>query len=139
MAIQPASIWSSVRFKTTSHVLLVVLVIGAMTSAPAVANAEPHTYRLECLDYVGSGLLSPITDVSQCAGGLISFYDTYDNHLVGQIDAFKMRQRMGPQTSLQESYEACTANIICQIGIAALDTYILSKVRALYLIFKTLI
>ncbi len=46
---------------------------------------------------------------------------------------------MGPQSSLQESYEACTANIICHIGIAAVDTFILSQVKALYLIFKALI
>jgi len=119
--------------------LFALLVACAMTIAPAAARAEPHGYRMECLDYVGSGILSPITDVAQCTGGLISFYDTYDNHLVGQLDAFTMHQQTGPHTTLQESYAACSANVFCQIGIAAVDAFILSKVKALYLIFKALL
>ena len=89
---------SRVPVRTSSAVLFALLVACAMTIAPAAARAEPHGYRMECLDYVGSGILSPITDVAQCTGGLISFYDTYDNHLVGQLDAFTMHQQTGPHT-----------------------------------------
>ena len=130
---------SRVPVRTSSAVLSALLVAFAMTIAPAAAHAEPHGYRMECLDYVGSGILSPITDVAQCTGGLISFYDTYDNHQVGQLDAFRMHQQTGPHTTLQESYAACSANVFCQIGIAAIDAFILSKVKALYLIFKALL
>jgi hypothetical protein len=113
--------------------------VGTMAIAPAIAHAEPHGYRMECLGYVGSGILSPITDVAQRTGGLISFYDTYDNHQVGQLDAVKMHQQTGPHTALQESYEECSANVYCQIGIAAVDAFILSMVKALYLLFKALL
>ena len=50
-----------------------------------------------------------------------------------------MRNRIGPETSLQEVYTACSANVFCQIGIAAADAFILSKVRVLYLFFKALL
>jgi len=126
--------------KRTAVALVVsVLSIGLFTLAvPGTAQAEPVTYSMECTSQ--TGIHSYVTKPSQCSYGVIKFISSYDGKVKGKLDMYALQTGMKlHDDSLQKLYDKCTANIICQIGIAAIDTYILSKVRLAYVWFKAII
>jgi hypothetical protein len=126
--------------KRTAIALVVsVLSIGLFSLAvPATANAEPHTYVMECTSLSGSH--SYIDKPSQCSWGLIKFISSYDGKVKGKLDMYALQSGMKQHDdSLQKLYEKCSANIICQIGIAAVDTIILKKVKIAYNWFKAVL
>ncbi len=126
--------------KRTAIALVVsVLSIGLFSVAvPATAQAEPHTYVMECTSHSGSHLY--VDKPSQCSWGLIKFISTYDGKVKGKLDMYMLQSGMRDHDdSLQKLYEKCSANVICQIGIAAIDTLILSKVKVAYVWFKAII
>ena len=131
--------WPRMPFSVRAAVMAVLLAGGSLMVAPGAAQAEPHTYRMECHDYMLSGTTFGIDDPNLCKGGVIWFYDVSDNHIVGKFDVFKMKEVTGPDTTLQDAYDACTKNVYCQIGVAAVDTLILSKVKLVWLGLKALI
>jgi hypothetical protein len=55
-------------------------------------------------------------------------HSNYDRHAVGKIDLYKIQSHY-TGVSLTELYHKCSANLICQIAVAAADTYILGKVK----------
>jgi hypothetical protein len=72
--------------------------------------------------------------------GLIKFISSYDGKVKGKLDMYALQTGMKlHDDSLQMLYEKCSANIICQLGIAAVDTIILSKVKVAYVWFKAII
>ena len=126
--------------KRTAVALVVsVLSIGLFTLAvPGTANAEPVTYSMECTSQ--SGIHSYITKPSQCSYGVIKFISSYDGKVKGKLDMYALQTGMKLHgDSLQKLYEKCSANIICQIGVAAVDTIILKKVKIAYVWFKAII
>jgi hypothetical protein len=126
--------------KRTAVALVVsVLSIGLFTLAvPGTANAEPVTYSMECTSH--TGIHSYVTKPSQCSWGLIKFISSYDGKVKGKLDMYALQSGMKlHDDSLSKLYEKCSANIICQIGIAAVDTIILSKVKVAYVWFKAIL
>jgi hypothetical protein len=128
------------RLKRTAVALVVsVLSLGLFAVAvPATAQAEPVTYSMECTSQ--SGIHSYVTKPSQCSWGVIKFISSYDGKVKGKLDMYALQSGMKlHDDSLQKLYEKCSANIICQIGIAAIDTLILSKVKVAYVWFKAVL
>ncbi len=115
---------------------VIIALLASSIATPSPASAEARTYRMVCNHYATTNTVEQITTEAQCADGEISLYDTYDNRLVGKIDAWALKARIDRSQTLQQLYQACTANVVCQIVVAAADTVILSKVKALYLFFK---
>jgi len=126
--------------KRTAVALVVsVLSIGLFTLAvPGTANAAPVTYSMECTSQ--SGIHSYITKPSQCSYGVIKFISSYDGKVKGKLDMYALQTGMKLHgDSLQKLYQKCSASIICQLGIAAVDTIILKKVKIAYTWFKAII
>jgi len=126
--------------KRTAVALVVsVLSIGLFTLAvPATAQAEPITYSMYCTSHTGTQFY--VTKPSQCSYGVIQFISSYDAKVKGKLDMYALQTGMKlHDDSLQKLYEKCSANIICQIGIAAVDTVILRKVKIAYTWFKAII
>lgn len=128
------------RIKRTAVALVVsVLSIGLFTLAvPGTAQAEPVTYSMYCTSHSGTQFY--VTKVSQCSYGVIQFISSYDAKVKGKLDMYGLQTGMKlHDDSLNKLYEKCSSHVICQILIAAVDTIILSKVKAAYIWFKAII
>jgi hypothetical protein len=122
----------------------VALVVGLLSvglfslAVPGTASAEPVTYSMYCTSQTGRQFY--VDKPSQCSYGVIQFISSYDGKVKGKLDMYALQTGMKVHDdSLQKLYEKCSANIICQLGIAAVDTIILSKVKVAYIWFKAII
>lgn len=105
--------------------------------APAAAVPEPHSYYLWCRS--PTGLISYPKEPSECRGGNIKILSTYDGAVHGAIDMYALENKLvRPGKSWTEAYRQCTAEIICGLFVAAVQAYLLSKLKVAYTFLKAL-
>jgi hypothetical protein len=107
-------------------------------AVPAVARAEPISYNMYCTDLTGDSFY--VTKPSQCSWGQIKFISTYDGKVAAKLDMYALQSHMKVNhEGLAKLYKECSGDVICQIGIAAVDTLVLRKVKLAYVWFKAII
>ncbi|GAB3820810.1 hypothetical protein [Kribbella italica] len=106
--------------------------------APAAAVPEPHSYYMWCRS--PTGLISYPKDPSECRGGNIKIISTYDGAVHGAIDMYALEHKLvRPYKTWTEAYRACTAEIICDLIVAVVQTYLLTKLSIAYKFLRTLL
>ena len=104
---------------------LIVSVVLAVTasltvvvgSAPATADVPRPIYKCTKPNVTGQWTVAEPTD---CRGGHVKIYSTYDGKLHGEIDMWKLEARIEGGSSLAQIEQACRDFIVCDLIYGAL-------------------